>query len=364
MDKTLRVFLPALLVLCSVSSTRGQASAASPEDAEALIQAGHWKRARTLLEPAVKTHPDNAPYAFLLAQVKMAFQDFQGALPLAQHAVELDGKNSNYHLKLGQIYGELAARASLFAAGSLAIKFRKEVETALELDGKNLEALDSMLQFKYEAPGLMGGDKAAASALADTIARLNPTRGYLAQAELAELEKKPAEQENNYLKAVEANPQSYQAQISLARFLTSPPQAKLAAAIEHAQRAIQIDPSRAAAYGILARAYTLSQRWKDLEALLTSAEKNVPDDLCAYYEAARAGLETGKDFPRAEAYAKRYLAQEPEGEEPDWADAHRLLGLVYEKEGRSAEAGTEIETALRIRPNFKAAKEDLRRVGK
>ena len=364
MDQTPRVFLPALLVLCSLLSARVQASAASSEDAEGLIQAGHWKRARTLLEPAAKAHPDNAQYAFLLAQVKMAFQDFQGALPLAQHAVELDGKNSNYHLKLGQIYGELAAQASLFAAGSLAIKFRKEVETALELDGKNLEALDSMMQFKYEAPGLMGGDKAAASALADTIARLNPTQGYLARAELAELEKKPAEQENDYLKAAEADPQSYQAQTSLARFLTSPPQAKLTVAVEHAQRAIQIDPSRAAAYGVLARAYALSQRWNDLEMLLANAEKNIPDDLCAYYEAARAGLETGKDFPRAEAYAKKYLAQEPEGEEPDWAEAHRLLGLVYEKEGRGAEARAEIEAALRIRPNFRAAKEDLRRLGK
>ena len=82
----------------------------------------------------------------------MAFQFYDGALPLAQHAVELDGRNSDYHLKLGQIYGELAARASYFSAVPLAMKFRKEVEIAIELDPRNLDALDSMMQFKFQAP--------------------------------------------------------------------------------------------------------------------------------------------------------------------------------------------------------------------
>jgi Flp pilus assembly protein TadD len=73
-------------------------------------------------------------------------------------------------------------------------------------------------------------------------------------------------------------------------------------------------------------------------------------------------LEIGKEFPRAESYAKKYLLQEPEGEEPDYAEAHRLLGLVFEREGRVAEARGELTTALQLRPNFKAAKGDLKRL--
>jgi len=38
------------------------------------------------------------------------------------------------------------------------------------------------------------------------------------------------------------------------------------------------------------------------------------------------------------------------------------LALVFEKEGRNAEAREEIQTALQLRPNFKAAKEDLKRM--
>ncbi|MGA3167156.1 MAG: tetratricopeptide repeat protein [Terriglobia bacterium] len=353
----------ALLPAVAVLGVALAGAANSPsDDAPALIQAGHWKRARAILEPQVKAYPQDPQSAYLLTQVKAAFKDFDGALPLAQHAVELDGKNSNYHLKLGQIYGEMAARASIFAAGSLAVKFRKEVEIALDLDPKNLEALDSMMQFKFQAPGLMGGSKTQARALAEEITSLSPSEGYLAHAELAELEKNPSEMEANYLKAVEADPKNYPALTTLARFYSSPPQLKLDAATKYAQQAWQLDPSRADAGWILARVFSLEERWSDLQAILVASEKNVPDDLRPFYEAARALLEIGKEFPRAEGYAKKYLSEEPEGEEPDAADAHRLLGLVFEREGRISEGRTEIETTLQLRPNFKAAKEDLKRM--
>ena len=122
-------------------------------------------------------------------------------------------------------------------------------------------------------------------------------------------------------------------------------------------------PTKSGRTGFSRGFIALQQRWGDLEQILAAAEKNVPDDLRPFYEAAQALLETGKEFPRAEGYAKKYLSQEPEGEEPDNAEAHRLLGLLYEKEGRNAEARAEIQTALQLRPNFRAAKDDLKRLG-
>jgi hypothetical protein len=342
---------------------RGSAPDLSASDAEALIQAGHYKRARAILAPQLAAHPDDAKACYLLAEVKASFQDFDGALPLAQHAVDLDGKNSDYHLKLGQIYGEMAARASMFTAGSLALKFRKEVETAIELNPKNLDALDSLMLFKFQAPGLMGGSKDEARTLAERITQLNPSEGYLSQSELAELEKNPAQMEADYLKAVQADPKSYRALAALARFYSHAPHAKYDESAQHAQDAVELDSQRAEAYSIRARVFALQQRWGDLDRTLATAEKNVPDDLRPYLEAARASLETEKDFPRAEGYAKKYLSQEAEGDEPDHAAAHRLLGLIFEKEGRIADARAEIQTALQLRPNFKAAKDDLKRLG-
>jgi tetratricopeptide (TPR) repeat protein len=330
---------------------------------EALISAGHWKRARAILEPEVKAHPDNAQECYLLAEVKFTFNDLDGALPLAQHAVELDGKNSNYHLKLGQIYGEMAARASFFSAGSLAVKFRKEVEIAIQLDPNNLDALDSMMQFKFRAPSVMGGSKDEARALAEKIATLNVSQGYLAQAELAELEKDPAKMEADYLKAVQANPKSYDALTELAKFYSQPSHANYEQSTKRAQEGVRLDPNQIEAYRILARDFAEQARWEDLQQDLAAAEKNVPDDLSPYYEAAQPLSEAGKELPRAEGYAKKYLSQEPEGGEPDKAEAHRLLGLIYEKEGKNDEARAELQTAIKLRPNFKAAKDDLKNLG-
>jgi tetratricopeptide (TPR) repeat protein len=332
------------------------------ESVEALIQAGHWKRARAILEPQVKAQPQDPRSSYLLAQVKMSFKDFDGALPLAQRAVDLDGKNSDYHLKLGQVFGEMADRASIFSAGSLAVKFRKEVEIAIELDSKNLDALDSMMQFKYQAPKLMGGDKDEARTLAEKITLLNPCEGYLAHATLAKLQKNPEQVEGYLLKAVEADPKNYDAVTALARFYSYPPHANYDVAMKQAQHALQLDPTQIGAHWILARVFALQERWSDLESALATSEKNVPDDLRPFYEVAQASLEIGKEIPRAERYVKKYLSQEPEGEEPDNAEAHRLLGLLYEKEGRNPEARAEIQTALQLRPNFKAAKEDLKRM--
>jgi tetratricopeptide (TPR) repeat protein len=354
----LSIALPALPILASPPGADDPVA-----NAEALVRAGHWKRARAILEPRVNAHPQEARACYLLAQVKVAFNDLNGALDLAQRAANIDSRSSDYHLTLGQNFGRLAAQASIFSAGPLAIKFRKEVEIAIELDPKNLDALDSMMIFKYRAPALMGGDKDEAQALAEKIISINPSAGYLAEAELAELQNNPAQQEAYFLKAVQANPNNYEAQTALAKFYTQSGHAKYEEAANHAQSARRLDAARIGAYWVLARVFALEARWSELEQTLATGEKQVPDDLRPSYESAQALLETGKDFARAESCARKYLSQEPEGEEPDSADAHRLLGLIFEREGRRGEARGEMQTALRLRPGFKDAKEDLKRLG-
>ena len=335
-------------------------SAVVRPEAEMLISAGHWKRARSILEPEAKAGPENARICYLLAEVKASFKQFDAALPLAQHAVDLESKNSNYHLELGKIYGELAARASFMSAASLALKFRKEVEIAIQIDPHNLQALDSMMQFKFQAPSMMGGNKDEARWLAETITALNASEGYLDQ---AELEKDPAKMETDYLKAVQANPRNYDALTALAKFYSEAPHTNRDEAVKLAQAAAGLDPGRIEAYWILVRIFASRGRWGNLENVLAAAEQRVPDDLRPFYEAAQALRESGTELPRAESCAKKYLTQEPEGDEPDIAEAHRLLGLIYAGEDRYGEARAEIRTALQLRPGFKAAKEDLKKLG-
>ena len=67
--------------------------------------------------------------------------------------------------------------------------------------------------------------------------------------------------------------------------------------------------------------------------MLAQAEKAVPDDLTPYYEAGTVLLDEHSDLTRAERYFRKYLSQEPEGNEPRLAEARGQLGLVLEKEG-------------------------------
>jgi tetratricopeptide (TPR) repeat protein len=352
-------FLVSLILVATLSAKAGPTD---PSSVEALIDAGHWKRARAILEPRVAANPPDAQAAYLLSRIKLAFGDLDGAVKSAQQAVALEDGNSNYHFQLAEVYGEMAAGANMFVAGIFAKKFKGELDASLARDPRNLDALEALMQYSFQAPGPMGGDKGKASAIAEKLVELSPVRGYLAQAELAQEAKDFAKVEECFLKAVQADPKNYEAQTALAGFYTQPSHRKTECAEKHAREAVQLDPGRAKGYSILAKVLALDRRWGELEAVLSSSEKAVPDDLAPYFEAANALLESGVELKRGEAYLRKYLAQEPEGEEPDAAQAHRLLGLILEKQGRSAEAVSELETAVQMNPHFKTAKEDLQRV--
>ena len=197
------------------------ARAADSGNAEALIEAGHWKRARAIVEPRVAANPRDAQAVWLLSRIKLAFGDLDGALVPAQQAVALEDGNSDYHLQLAEVYGEMAARASMFAAAGLAHKFKGELDASLARNPKNLDALDALMQYSYQAPGLMGGDKGKARSIADQLVQLSPVRGYFAQAELAQEAKDEAKVEESFRQAVKADPKNYEAQTALAGFYTN-----------------------------------------------------------------------------------------------------------------------------------------------
>ena len=349
--------ISAFCILVSVGAV-----APDPGSPEALIEASHWKRARAILTPRVAANTRDARGLWLLSQIKVAFGDLDGALNCAQQAVALDDRNAEYHFQLAQVYGEMASRASMFTAAILARKFKGELDASLARDPKNLDALDALMQYSFQAPLLMGGSKEKARVIAEKLVQLSPVRGYLAQAELAQEAKDSAKVEEYLLKAVQADPKNYEAQTALAAFYTPTSHRNSGLAEKYAREAVQLDPARAKGYSILAMALALERRWSELEEVLSTSEKTVPDDLAPYFEAANVLLQSGVELKRGEAFLRKYLAQEPEGGEPDAAHAHRLLGLILEKQGRTAAAVSEFEIAVRLNPRFAAAKQDLDRM--
>lgn len=329
---------------------------------EALIEGRHWKRARALLEPRVKTNPNDAQAVYLLSRVRAAFGNLDAALDLAEKAVALNGRNANYHYQLAEVYSDMLPNASTLRQPGLSWSLRKELDAALAIDPNHLEALSGLMLFYFDAPFIIGGDKGKARAIAERMVRIDAARGYLAMARLAQEEKDPTKVEAFYLKALQANSRNYEVQMALANFYASQPQKKYDLVEKFARTALTLDAGREAAYSLLAAIFAMQQRWTDLDVILTQVEKSVPDNLNPHYQAGRLLVATGKDLPRAERYFRKYLTQEPEAHGPSHASAHWQLGLTLEKQGRKPEAISELETAVRMKPDFEAAKRDLMRL--
>ena len=269
-------------------------------------------------------------------------------------------------MQLAIVDGETAESASLFARAGWANKFKVEAEKAAELDARSLNARFSLLEFYLRAPRVMGGGKDKADAMAEEIARIDPAKGALAQARLAQSQKDGAREESCYRKALALNPADYDALISLGSFYAREPQPKLDLAAKYSRQAVTADPTRVDGYSGLASALASAARWNDLGAILLEAERNVPDDLSPYYEAGQVTLERSvegtPDLGRAEGYFRKYLSAEPEGNAHSLADAHWRLGTRLEKEGRETEAIIELKTALQLQPDLEEAKKDLKRI--
>jgi len=351
-------------VICLTALLWMPVASADDTSVDALAKAGHWKRVRQVVEQRQASLGNEAEQAYWQGRVKQAFHDLDGAETLAKKAISLDGSKSAYHLLLSSItLDQLSARPSMMRSMRLAMNTKSELETAINLDPKNIEAMRSLLEYEWSAPSIGGGDKKHARELADRIVQIEPVSGYLAQARLSELAagSELPKAEALFKKAVDAAPRDYKARCLIAEFYYITAK-NYPAAEREAKVAVTLAPDRSRAYAALAVAYAMEQKWDELDELLARAEKAVPDDLNPVYQAGKSLILEGRDYDRAERYLRKYLTQEPEGNGPQLAGAHWRLGLVYEKKGMKPKAIEELETSVRLQPALAGAKKDLERL--
>ncbi len=332
--------------------------------AEELLLTGHFLRAKAMLELAARAKPDDAQTLLALSRAQAGLGDLDAALKSAEALVAAEPNRSDAHVQLASVLGRMAERASMFKQLGLARRAKKELDTALALDPKNLDALYGLMLYSYAAPSFIGGDKLKAQEYAQTMIDVHPARGYLAQARLAKDRKDAAKAEELYRKSVEADAQFYEALTTLASFYLYAALPDYDNAGKYACRALSVDPQRAEAWKILAELTVQSQCWNELDELLVAAEAAVPDDLAPYYSAAVALMKRGSHTPLAEEYLRKYESLPAEANEPSTAYAHYQRGLALEKLARNDEAAVELHNAVDAEPNFELAKEELKRLEK
>lgn len=303
----------------------GLAQPQSQSDAEKLIAAGHWKKARSIVQTRISHSPNDALSDYLLSQIAHAFGDDISPKPYAEKAVALDRSVAKYHRQLAEVVGIEARHVSPFRLVFLAHQFRGELDTAIALDPRDLQAQRDLLEYYLVAPGIAGGDVKKAAAVAQHIAEMDPAEGFLAKARVAAYRRQDAETAALLIDSASAQPPSYKARAELAKFYLAPEHPNPAGAENAAKEMLKLDRTRVEPWSALADIYAQRQDWSDLDQTLTTASQEVPDDLAPYYQAAAALLRAGHDPARAERYLRVYLEHEPEGNEPTLADARRKL---------------------------------------
>jgi predicted Zn-dependent protease len=99
---------------------------------------------------------------FIKAQEFYEATEFNAARRILEELVTEYPENSIYHHLLGKSYGRIAEKSNPFKAMSMAKKTRKAFEKAVELDDKNIKALEDLMQYYLDAPGFLGGSKTKA----------------------------------------------------------------------------------------------------------------------------------------------------------------------------------------------------------
>ena len=329
--------------------------------AEKLIAEGHWKRARAIVETRLHEAPNDPLANYLLSQIRNAFGDHSTPLALAEKAEAADPHTAKYHRQHAEVLGVMAQHANVLQQLILARRFHKEINTAIQLDARDTQALGDLLEFYLLAPEIAGGDPEKAEETAKRIGQIDPAEGYLAEARIAEFQKKPAAIEAALKQAAAVQPPSYRARIALARFYLEPAHLSLEKAESPAKEALALDSTRIDAYNLLAEIYANRSDWNALDALLAQSTKEVPDDATPYFRAAERLLGAQREAARAERYLRTYLGQEPEGNEPRLSEAHWRLGHALELQGRNPAAITEWQEAVKLDPQSPAER-DLKRV--
>ena len=324
------------------------------------MEAGHWKQIVRIASDRLKSNPRDAQAHAWLAKTRLSYNDPEGAVVEAEKAVSIDAGNAAYHAQLGEAYAMMADKSSPLKAALFVHKMNRELEAALTANPRQVDALLVQMMFCWKAPLLAGGNRQRALSIADNVVSFLPSWGYLAHARLLVGKGDDANSESFLKKAAQADPSMVRPRLWLAEFYCFQAQSqRLDLAEKEARLALTIDASAGQAYKVLAHVYATQKRWADLETVLAQADAAAPDDLSPYHSAAEALIEIGQDFNRAERYLQKYLTQQPEGRQATHAQAHWLLADLYKREGRKSDAMRELQTALRLQPDFPKAKQDL-----
>lgn len=299
------------------------------ESARRAYESSDYLKAVMELQGAAAKEPQNGEIQLLLTKSYLELQERDAAVNSAERAVAIDPQSSVYHEWLGRAYGEKADHSSMFAAMGLARKTHKEFEIAVQLDEKNIAALQALIEFDCAAPGIVGGGEEKAKPEIEKLQSLDKAEWHYALGNCRRQKK------------------------------------ELLAADAEFQLALDSDPKTGdLIYDIGDYAMKRNQPERLMQTAELGAQVAPKDTRGVFYRAV--GLILKKEKPEeAERLLREYLQKAPKRSTyPRYAVAHEWLGRLFENKGEKELAVKEYQAAVQLEPKSKSAREALKRVEK
>ena len=296
--------------------------------AKDAFEKGEYPRAIEILKSAAASVPDNGDVYLLLARSYLELNQYDAAVNSAEKAVAINPKNSDYHRWLGEAYGAKADHASMLSAYSLARKTQKEFEAAVELNAKNFDAQQDLIQYDCTAPGMVGGGEEKALPLIEKLMAMDAAEGHYATGICRAQKKDYPAADAEFAKALGSKPKT-------------------------ANRIYDIGD------------YFLERKNAEkLLAVAAAGEELAPEDPRGkFYRGVALNFEVQKPA-EAEKLLREYLELAPMNSEypRPWV-AHYWLGRLEEIQKNLAAARSEYQAALKLNRKYKPAQDRLKQLG-
>lgn len=302
--------------------------AAAADSARDLLCAGRIDDSVSALQERIQASPQDAEAQHLLSRALLLIEKWDRAVEAAERAVALQPKSSDYHLWLGRAYGNKAEHCNPFCAAGLAGKVRSEFERAVELDPANVQARSDLAEYYMEAPGVMGGSKDKARAMAEQMQQRDPAAAHWVRARLAEKDKQYDQAEKEFRAAIEASSSPAGAWLDLAGF------------------------------------YRRRGRLNDMETAVGKAVDTPRRTGGTLFDAASLLFRAGRNFPGAVEMLRQYLNGGKIDCDAPAFRAQYLLGSILEKQGDKQAAAAAYQAALALARDFDDPRKALKRVQK
>lgn len=300
----------------------------------ALMQAtkyyegGEFGKAVELLKASAAKDPSNGDIQILLTKCYLELSQIDAAVSSGEKAVASNPKDSEYHRWLGEAYGAKADRASMFSAYPLARKTQKEFVTSFQLDEKNFDAGQDLVEYDCTAPGVVGGGEDKAQPVIQKLSSLDAAEGHYAAANCRAVKKDYAMADAEFTKALDAKLKSLERIYAIADYFAERGQGE------------------------------------KVLAATDAAQSLAPQDPRVNYFRALGWIVKKEKLPDAEKLLKQYLQDAPKKPgDPKPYQAHYWLGRGYEAEKNVPDARGEYEASLKLDAKYKPAQEGLKRLG-